>query len=795
MNRTLACAVGVFVLCVTGLAGSPPRFETTLPMMRDLAWPKGAPSDDRMALVAADLNDDGLDDLIELANGIVGVQLCLGDLEFGQATDVFVGGKAIAAGDMNDDGWPDLVVATGSDTCILVNDGTGGFGAPVFMGVAADAVYVDDFNLDSRLDVLLGSDSGPNGARLASRTGALAFVAALPVAGSGPVVIGRFHPLSAAPDIFVGGQYYTNNGGGGMIWLGSLSLGMPSAGADWDGDGDDDFITVTGSRVVIDENTGGSNIGAHRVRAWPGSDRVIVRPADMNNDGRVDLVVAEHDSDSAGQGVGWRARALLSGISSEIVLTRGVAFGGYSAMSVSVGRFDSDGLPDIAVASAGLVIDLAPSSRRVTAGRGISVQRGGGNAGLVGPQSMGFADRSLISSGVLADANGDGSLDIAANGAGASGGFRLNSGDGTFADQPIYSTNSSTLYGLQDRDDDGIQELVTHSGQRVVLDPFSPPTTTGFEGLFVPGIRIGSRSMVYAGAQLSGTGPRAAADLDADDDRDVVGVLNNGFATAPEREYRLAVVLEDGAADITLPEIVRPGVAPSMKLTDFTGDGVLDVVLLSRGVDTVGTAVQPTKSRGKRGRDRSAAGLGPAEPASGLAVYEIVELFANDGHGGLSPAGAMPVQAGSLSSAVRDSELLIADVTGDTLNDLVIVVGVKREIRVHQGLKSGFGPAQVFALPGDGELGDAELGDFDDDGDLDLIIIRTHDELSDLPLGVVVNDGTGAFTQLVEGPRVGIAAHLLRVGDLNQDGRDDVAAFSAIGSGVTVSLSLPAPAR
>ncbi|MBI3804505.1 MAG: VCBS repeat-containing protein [Nitrospirae bacterium] len=127
-----------------------------------------------IAIVTADFNNDGKQDLATLNLSTVDLSLIFGngDGTFQSPLPVPFSGNgpiALLAVDLNNDTWMDLVVVFGSDNqiAILLNDGSGGFPSQQFFsttgtnGVAGpNAIVSGDWNGDGNLDLaVVNSDS------------------------------------------------------------------------------------------------------------------------------------------------------------------------------------------------------------------------------------------------------------------------------------------------------------------------------------------------------------------------------------------------------------------------------------------------------------------------------------------------------------------------------------------------------------------------------------------------------------------------------------------------------------
>lgn len=184
----------------------------------------------------------------------------------------------------------------------------------------------------------------------------------------------------------------------------------------------------------------------------------------------------------------------------------------------------------------------------------------------------------------------------------------------------------------------------------------------------------------------------AVADLDGDGDLDVL--------VAMEFSPNL-LLLNDGNGRLTLaPAGALPGSArdsEDIAIADFDGDGNLDAFIVSED-------------------------------------DQVNELYLGDGDGGFTDASErIPVQG--VSNAV-----VSADLSGDGLPD--IIIGNNGQNALLIGTPEGeFVDETGARLPSILDVTqDVELGDIDGDGDLDLLVGNEDDNR------VLVNDGTGVFS-------------------------------------------------
>ncbi len=347
-----------------------------------------------VSIATPDLNGDGRSDLVaaNFYGGDIVVLLAgrppgpapSGSLISGVSVTALGNPQAFAIRDFNRDGLADLAVAdwTGGRVLVLLQQVGGVFaaalGSPLSVGTNPDSVIVADYNSDGISDLAIGNYSSGNVHVYLGGAGGT-FTAA---PGS-PQGVGNQPMLRVAPDVNGDGRadLVVNNYGSNTV---SILLS----------NGTGQFTEAPGSPHTV------------------GSGPLGTGTADFNRDGRVDLLIANRNSNNL---------TLLLGSGGGAFSNGGTIAAGTGPVSIATGDFNRDGFVDAAVAN--------------TAGDNVSIFRGNGVGGFT---AAGLLAGGSGVNGVLAvDLDGDGNLDLVSpNMNSANLSIYMGSSTGAFASAP-----------------------------------------------------------------------------------------------------------------------------------------------------------------------------------------------------------------------------------------------------------------------------------------------------------------------------------------------------------------------
>jgi hypothetical protein len=630
---------------------------------------------------AADLNGDGILDLVTAnkTNNSVSVLLGNGDGTFQSAINLSTGANsgpvAIDVGDLNGDGKPDLAVADGggSTISIFLGDGAGNFpsGSTVTAGTNSTSVAIGDFNGDGHpdlasvsggfghLDVNLNNGNGTFGAAVNYATGFVAngvTVGDFNGDGKADLAVACVFPSGDGVSVLLG------NGDGTFQPFVSYSAGNQTPGyittADLNGDGKTDLVTAnyasTGAfannSISLLPGNGDGTFGTARVY-YGGMAPAAVAVGDFNGDGKQDVVSA-NDGGSVGTVAYFQGNGDGTVVASEglpITVRNAASWNG-----IESGDFTGDGIPDLALLTWNVNYN------------GITIAPGLGN-GRFGP-GIQTAPLDGALTEATGDFNGDGKPDlVVADYAGIQ--VLLGNGDGTFNVLPAVAGGSGPQWiAVADFNNDGKPDLA-------VAD------TSGPDGV---SILLGNGDGTFQTATGVNTGAGenyvSAADLNGDGIPDLAVVGGSGGA----------ILLNNGNGTFGAAATFNPGSATGgLSLGDLNGDGFPDLVVPS------------------------------FIPPGGGGSAILVSLNDGSGHFG----GFTQYATDSFGSNPCGSTIL--DVDGDGIPDIVVVNDFSDTISVFSGNGDGSFQPQQTAVVGDRPTW-VTTGDFNGDGRTDLAVVNSN---------------------------------------------------------------------
>jgi hypothetical protein len=329
-----------------------------------------------------------------------------------------------------------------------------------------------------------------------------------------------------------------------------VTTGAPTSVAvgDFNGDGKADLVVSSSSvnpgtgnvAVLLGRGDGTFQAPAsYTAASYPYS----VGVADLNGDGRLDMVVANADGNISvfiGNGDGTFQPAVFYGA-------------GPLPEALVIGDFNNDGLPDVAVADFN--------------GNNVTVLLGNGDGTFQAPQASAAGTTPYALA--VGDFNGDGKADlVVANAGGHSTSVLLGKGDGTFqAPSTLTGGNNPNAVAVADFNGDGKQDIAVanYNDNNVSIflgngdGTFKAPSTYG-----------------AIGAAIS----LAVGDVNGDGKPDLVttGFLGNSFA----------VLIGNGDGSFQAPaNYTADAGTKAVAVGDFNGDGRADIAVANHGTGDV----------------------------------------------------------------------------------------------------------------------------------------------------------------------------------------------------------------
>jgi hypothetical protein len=644
----------------------------------------------------------------------------------------------VAVADVNGDGKPDLIVTYTTGTfpsvsgvvAVLLGNGDGTFQPPrtISLGERFNSVAVADVNGDGKPDLIVTYP----GAFLSN-------------SGTVTVLLGNGDGSFQQPRTFATG-----------------ATGRATAVGDINGDGRPDLVVVGGNSgsptytsISVLLGNGDGSFQPQRNFVLRGVDLPSVRLADVNGDGRLDLIAANSGANSVS--------VLLGNGDGSFQNPQSFAVG-ITPNSVEGADVNGDGHLDLVVTN--------------FVSKTVSVLLGNGD-GSFQPQQT-FVTGKFPVSVAVADLDGDGRLDLVVANEGqnpipGSVSVLLGNGDGSFQDQQTFATGTLPFtVATGDLNGDGKPDLITPN--------LSSNTVS---------VLLGNGDGTFQPQQTFATGkvPMSVAEADVNGDgRPDLVVANNGSKS-------VSVLLGNGDGTFQ-PQQTFP-VSPFPRLVavaDINGDHKPDLIVS----DSLGVGVLLGNGDGTFQAERTVApGVrlltvadvnGDGIPDLIVANGSNVGVLLGNGDGTFGPQLTSPA-GGSQSSAT------VADVNGDGIPDLVVT---------HSGSKYRSGTVSVLLGNGDGTFrpdpfsspglspGTFAVGrfptavavaDLTGDGRPDLVVANMYGN----NVSVLLGNGDGSFLPQ-QTFAAGSVSRSVAVADVNGDGRPDLVVANEAYQNVSVLL-------
>ena len=591
-------------------------------------------------------------------------------------------------------------------------------------------------------------------------------------------------------------------------------MGQLIASADYEGDGDVDLFTSSG---VFLNDCGYFRAGPKLpASAAPTINIRSVAVADFTGDGRVDVLIGRFGGTPAG--LALYAAPQAGG--AEFVAGATAIGGVIGAQKLAAADFDGDGDVDVCAASSSGGSPLWQ----------LLINDGTGAFAAAGPSQWPVANVAASWVGA-ADLDGDALLDVIAT---ASTGpvWRRNLGGGAFGVmQALPATLVADWGAVGDFDADGSDDVfvvdVTGNGHVITGSPTGPVVgaLTPFGILGTPPLAVdfnddGMHDIVRSIVDVSGSKRgylvvRLGSPLGLEPFDVPIGPVEYGFGNplpwpgmafadvdgSGTNDLVLApgagapwMVLDAGPAGLAIAEKSVPFAFGSLFAppADIDGDGDVDLVraLFAGGLVTLESfrndgrgvlAVDPTPAGSYLALSRVGGDWADLDAdgdldlwVQGLGNGDDDLALLNDGNGVFHVGASVDVPG-------RTNAIAFGDFDGDQIVDVVLARGLlqvfppifQRPVLV-RGVPSPAGIAYAAPVP----IGAAELVvdiatvDVEGDGDTDLVVATRGVFVSPAQCHIYLNDGTGVFAP--QPPFPGVVADAVAVGDLDNDGCDDL---------------------
>ena len=779
-------AFTVDLIGVVDVLGPPPTFAG-----QQTFTTGGAP----FSVSSADVNGDGRPDLLVANAGSTSVSVLLNTTAPGATAPSFAAKQdfttgtaplSVSSDDVNGDGRPDLLVANAGSTSVsvLLNTTAPGASTPSFApeqdfttGSNPSSVSSADVNGDGRPDLLVANSFSDTVSVLLNTTAP-----------------GATTPSFAAKQDFDAGTAI-----------------FSVSSADVNGDGRHDLVTANSgadtASVLLNTTAPGATTPSFAPKQdfTTGTNPASVSIADVNGDGRPDLITAN----TTGSGIGSNTISVLLNTTAAGATTLSFAAKqdfatGTDPFSVFSADVNGDGRPDLLTANRG------------SGSNSVSVLL---NTTAPGATTLSFAPKQDLATGATpfavssADVNGDGKPDLlVANSGSASVSVLLNTTSLAEATPdgvptPVFAPAATPAVGTRpvsvaaaDINGDGKPDLITAD--------YAANTVSVLVSTTAPG----STTPTYAPRRTfaTGLGPQSVtvADITGDGKPDLIVADYNGTT--------LSVLVNTTAPGSTTPtfaprQTFGTGFGPqSVTVADINGDFQPDLIVANFQSNSV-AVLRNTSTPGSPTLSFATgvafnAGLGPlsvaAADVNGDGKPDLI--VANSGDNNVKVLmNSTATGSATLSfnitpvfaTGTRPSAVAVADINGDGRPDVLVANYGSNNVSVLLNTTTvGFASptfAETRVAVGSRPYSIA-AADVNGDGKPDLVVANSGSNT----VSVLFNTTTPGATTPAFAPRRDIATgtnpNALAIADVNGDGRADLLVSNYKSNTVSVLLNSPA---